>query len=178
MKVRLLAGSLLAVPAMLVAMATNGHAGSTQGAAAFAGRITITPSIGGTGTANICFDASLSCADSVGAAGGAVVAEPVIGMVGSLAYNEKCTAAVPYAPTGLADLSVSFKRDEIPTLQATTTPPVTVKWQRFGLIAVITGTGDYLAAGAAVVAPAPHLVTVPACGSPLDLVVTGAMAFA
>lgn len=176
MKVRLLVGSLLAAPAMLVAMATNGHAGSTQGAVAFAGRITITPSIGGAGTANICFDASLSCADSVGEAGGAVVAKPVNGMVGSFAYDEKCTAGVPYAATGLGGgLNVSFRGLG---LQEDLTPPVTAKWDRYGLIAVITGSGDYLAAGAAVVAPAPHLVSVPACGSPLDLVVTGAMAFA
>lgn len=173
MKVRLIAGSLLAAPALLVATATNGHASSVQGSVAFAGRLTITPSPSGAGTANVCFDASLTCAGSVGAATGIANAKPVTGMTGSLGYVEKCTLAAPYAPTGTGDLNVTLR-------SLTGDAPVSAKWQRFGLVAVITGESLTApdVAGAAVVAPAPHLVTVPACGSPLDVVVTGAMAFA
>lgn len=167
MKVRLMVGALLATPVVLVATATSGNAASVQGTVAFAGRLTIVP--GGSGSTNVCFDA-VGCADGVAA--GTVLAKPVLGMHGTFGYTEGCTLGAPYAPTGVGDLDVRLK-----TVQDVT-PDVNVRWQRFGQIAVITGRNGYVAGGAAVVAPAPKQAAVPACGTPIDLVISGAMAFA
>ncbi|HEV2891104.1 MAG TPA: hypothetical protein VGX28_12085 [Frankiaceae bacterium] len=168
MKVRLMVGALLATPAVLVATATSGHAASVQGAVAFAGRLTIVP--GGSGSTNVCFSA-VRCADGVAA--GAVLAKPVTGMHGTFGYTEGCTLSVPYAPTGVGELDVRFSD------LSGETPEVNVRWQRFGQIAVLTGRNGYVVGGAAVVAPAPKQAAVPVCGQqPIDLVVTGAMAFA
>lgn len=172
MKVRLLAGSLLAAPALLVATATNGHAGAVQGAVTFAGRITITPSPSGA-SGSICFDA-LTCGSVDGVATGVANAKPVTGMYGTLSTNDSCTAVAPYAPVATGDLSVSFKRDELGPVG-----PVGAQWLRAGLVAVIVSPNvGAPAAGAAVVAPAPHVGDLPLCGSPIDLVLVGAMAFA
>lgn len=171
MKVRLLAGSLLAAPALLVAMATNGHAGAAQGAVAFAGRVTITPSAGGA-TGSICFDA-LTCGSVDGAATGVANASAVRGMYGSLSTDDSCTAVAPYAPVATGNLNVSFK-----TL-AGDSGPVDARWVRGGLVAVIVSpNAGAPVAGAAVVAPAPHVGHLPVCGSPIELVLAGAMAFA
>lgn len=171
MRVRILAGALLAAPALLVATATNGHAGAEKGSVAFAGRITVVP--GSSGSTNVCFDAAAGCLDGV--ASGAVLAKPVTGMHGTIGYSEACTAAAPYAPTGTADLSLAFTS---PTGEVTS--PVDARWVRAGLVAVIVPQdgSDYLAGGAAVVAPAPHVGDVPLCGARIDYVITGAMAFA
>ncbi|HEX8001648.1 MAG TPA: hypothetical protein VF519_03020 [Mycobacteriales bacterium] len=168
MKARLLVASLAAAPALVVAMATNGYAGSVEGAAAFAGRLTITP--GGSGSSSLCFAAD--CAFP-GVTAGAVLAKPVIGMRGTYAYNEACTLAVPYAPVGTGRLDVSF-RDAF----GSDTPTVHAQWVRAGLVTVFVGDQGYVGGGAAVVAPVPKQATSPTCGSPVDLVVTGAIAFA
>lgn len=165
MKARLLTASLLVAPAMLVAMATNGHAASPQGTVSFAGRVTITPS--SPGSANVCFSPDISCADSIGSAFGIANTRPVTGMVGSLSYDDACTVAVAYDPVSVGSLDVELIGAGV---------PLTAKWQRYGLVAVFTGT-DQTVAGAAVMAPAPHPVAAPTCGAPVDLVISGALAF-
>jgi hypothetical protein len=183
MKVRILAGALLAAPALLVATATSGHAGVEKGSVAFAGRITVVP--GSPGSANVCFDAQAGCLDGV--ASGAVLAKPVTGMQGTIDYQESCTAVAPYAPVGTADLNLAFTSPtdsvavgQVPALTRTTTDDVDARWVRAGLVAVILprGGGEYVAGGAAVVAPAPHVGDVPLCGAPIDYVIKGAIAFA
>jgi len=154
-------------------MATNGHAGSTQGAVAFAGRITITPSPGGA-TGSICFDA-LRCAVAEGVATGVANTKAIGGMYGTLATDDSCTVVAPYAPAATGNLSASFVDLEGRTIDGS----VNAQWVRAGLVAVIVSpTVGAPAAGAAVVAPAPHVGDLPVCGSPIDLVLTGAMAFA
>jgi hypothetical protein len=167
MKVRLIAGSLLAAPAVLVATATSGHAATPTGAVAFAGKITITPNV--PGSANLCFDAAAGCLDGI--ATGVANAKPITGMAGTFGYDDKCTAVAPYAPqaNGTIDVALRGLTGEVGHAEAT--------WQRYGLVAVFTNSVAPVS-GVAVVAPAPHVGSVPLCGSPIDLVITGALAFA
>lgn len=172
-KLNTVAGALLAAPALLVAMATSGHAATPQGAVAFAGRITIVPDEAASGgTASMCFSA-LDCAVGDGSAAGAVLAKPIVGMQGTLDYVESCTAAVPYAPVGSGHLTAFF-RDAF----GQWTDPVGATWIRAGLVAVVLPSGEGTVAGAALAVPAPKVGTVPLCGAPIELAVVGAIAFA
>jgi len=172
--VRLIAGSLLAAPALLVATATSGHAATPTGAVAFAGTITVRPDLSGTPrTADLCFDAAAGCLNGV--ATGIAKAKPVTGMAGSFGYAEKCTAAAPFGPT--ADGSIDAAVRTIGTDLAPGSVPVNAAWHRYGLVAVFDASGS-VAGGVAVVAPAPHVASVPLCGSPIDLVITGTLALA
>lgn len=164
MKVRTMVGALVVAPVLVLAAATPGNAAAARGTVAFAGLATYQQ--GTAGSFSACFSALDGC---TGAAAGAIVAKAVTGMQADISYSEACVADVP-VPVGQASISASFR-----DVSGQWAGPVNAKWLRFGTIAVITGDAGDIVGGAALVVPAHKAV--PACGTPLDLAIVGAMAF-
>jgi len=71
---------------------------------------------------------------------------------------------------------IRTRRAKSPRKRHRWTGPVHAKWQRYGTIAVLTGDLGDTVAGAALFVPLPSQV--PACGTPLDVAIVGAGAFA
>jgi hypothetical protein len=176
MNVRRIVGTLVSVPALVLAMAGPGHAAST-GVIAFAGTVKLGNA--GPGAAKFCFfsvplvsqcaNGLPSSGTAAGAAMAATVAPPAVpsaspaaidGLQGSAAYTQNCVGGVPV--TGLATITANVHEIGADAWSG----PIDAQWTRAGLVAVIQGD----ATGAALFAPAGAAP----CAAQADFAVIGA----
>ncbi len=168
MNVRKVLAILVAAPSLVVAMGAPGHA-ATTGVVAFAGTLSVTPTLSpGAGSVDVCFATLTPCANTVsstGIAAGADVAQAVDGLQAHAAYTEICAPVTGLPAMGSATLTATVH--QLPS--STWSAPISATWQRVGLVAVIQGG----ATGAALFVPAGPAT----CGQPVQVAVIGAAAF-
>lgn len=178
--VRKTLGLAAAVPALVLALAQPSDA-ATTGVVTFAGTIQITPrAVAQQVFTDVCFlGPAKTCAndaESSGAAAGAAAgtaldalaqqARAVDGLQVRATYTETCAAGTGLSPLGSAQLTGKVHD----AVTGAWSEDIDAAWTRAGLVAVISGD----ATGVALFTPA----GVPACGAPMPVAVTGAVALA
>lgn len=170
MKVRKTLGTLVTAAALVAGTAGPSQA-ATTGAVTFAGTVMVTPTVSGSPqTLSFCFyKAVAGCGSlpaSTGFAAGADNAGLVVdGLRGTATYVEACGPA-GVAPTGTATITAQVHYAATNSWSS----DIVASWDRTGTVALVTGQ----AFGVSLFLPA----GVPSCGTPIPVVVTGAVELA